>query len=208
MPRSRSVVAHENNSGLCGSANGSISVRGAASLESHNCPHHQETSRDCPCPGRYEAGCRHRSTRVAYQARTCGARRVAARGLRDHDGRSQHVAWRNCCQKHCYVSDREDRATMTKKPIPRDSALPRKRSASALSLRDARHRQRVIPDKRAKVERDQHRRDMKHPRTRKSTLRHLGGGLGDQLECYNWRTKTSNGRCRDVQCDDCPIEWD
>ena len=31
----------------------------------------------------------------------------------------------------------------------RDSALPRKRSAAALSLQSARHRQRVIPDKRA-----------------------------------------------------------
>jgi hypothetical protein len=35
------------------------------------------------------------------------------------------------------------------KPKTRDSALPRKRSAPALALQSARHRQRVIPDKRA-----------------------------------------------------------
>lgn len=41
---------------------------------------------------------------------------------------------------------------MTKpKPKTRESALPRRRSAAALSLQSPRHRQRVIPDKRAKL---------------------------------------------------------
>jgi hypothetical protein len=37
------------------------------------------------------------------------------------------------------------------KPKTRKTALPRKRSAAALSLQSPRHRQRVIPDKRAKL---------------------------------------------------------
>ena len=35
------------------------------------------------------------------------------------------------------------------KPNPRKTTLPRKRSTAALALRSPRHRQRVIPDKRA-----------------------------------------------------------
>ena len=49
---------------------------------------------------------------------------------------------------------------------PSKAALPRGRSAAARALERPEHRQRIIPDKRGKVEREQHRRDMKHRHTK------------------------------------------
>jgi hypothetical protein len=74
-------------------------------------------------------------------------------------------------------------------PKARKTALPRNRSAAAKALQDPRHRQRVIPDKRGKIERDQHRREMKHPHvkitriiTGKSEPCHFESGT-DEYDC-------------------------
>jgi len=78
---------------------------------------------------------------------------------------------------------------MTKQHRPSKAALPRRRSAGALSLQDPRHRHRVIPDKRrvSKMSRD--------------TLK----PFDPAFECTEWDTGTVHGLCRVVKCEHCPL---
>jgi hypothetical protein len=94
------------------------------------------------------------------------------------------------------------------------AALPRKRSAAALSLQSARHRHRVIPDKRA----------AENERIHKETARRFGPALralsdgndhnatgvwwADFAQCYEWETKVVHGLCRNVRCEHCPLFGD
>jgi hypothetical protein len=96
----------------------------------------------------------------------------------------------------------------------RNSALPRKRSTAALSLQSARHRQRVIPDKRATSNERAMNEEVRAVAYRTLLhwsdldILHAERALMDSARCTDWKTGTDHGACKDVRCEHCTINFD